>query len=120
MRKYSFLIAVLAFALSSCHYLRGHRVRGNGTIKTEEHNISSFKDLEVSASINVYVSQGDLKPIKIVGDENLLPYIEVEQDGDEVIIKSREGYNLEGSEELKVYITAPDFHKISLSGAGDI
>jgi len=120
MRKYLFIIAVLLFALGSCRYMRGKRVHGNGNIKTEEHSVSSFKNLEVSSSINVYVSQGDVKPIRIEGDENLLPYIEVEQDGDEVIIKTRDGYNLEGSDDLKVYVTAPSFHKISLSGAGNI
>ena len=120
MRNYIFIIAVFTILLTSCHYFLGRRLRGNGNIKTEEHNVSSFKNLQVSASINVYVSQGDFKPIKIEGDENLLPYIEVEQDGDDIIIKNREGYNLEGSSELKVYVTAPSFHKISLSGAGDI
>jgi len=120
MRKYLVLIASIAIVFSSCHYLRGRRVRGNGNIKTEEHSVSSFKNLQVSASINVYVSQGDVKPIKIEGDENLLPYIEVEQDGDEITIKNKEGYNLEGSGDLKVYVSAPSFHHISLSGAGDI
>jgi|SRR5579862_1817485 len=120
MRKYLFIIAALPFLIGSCRYLRGKRVRGNGNIKTEEHSVSSFKNLEVSSTLNVYISQGEVRPIRIEGDENLLPYIEVEQDGDEVIIKSRDGYNLEGSSELKVYVTAPSFHKISLSGAGDI
>jgi hypothetical protein len=120
MRKYLFIVAALLFVISSCRYMRGKRVHGNGNIKTEEHSVSSFKNLDVSSTVNVYVSQGDVKPIRIEGDENLLPYIEVEQDGDEIVIKNREGYNLEGSDELKVYVTAPSFHKISLSGAGDI
>jgi hypothetical protein len=120
MRKYLLFIAALPVVLSSCHYMWGKRVRGNGNIKTEERSVSSFKNLHVSASINVYVSQGDIKPIKIEGDENLLPYIEVEQDGDEIIIRNREGYNLEGSGELKVFVSAPVYHKISLSGAGSI
>ena len=120
MRKYLLFIATLTVALSSCHYFLGKRVRGNGNIKTEEHSVSSFKNLEVSSTVNVYVSQGDVKPIRIEGDENLLPYIEVEQDGDDVIIKNREGYNLEGSGELKVFVSAPSFHHISLSGAGSI
>jgi hypothetical protein len=120
MRKYLFIVAALLFVTSSCRYMRGKRVHGNGNIKTEEHSVSSFKNLEVSSNVDVYVSQGDVKPVRIEGDENLLSYIEVEQDGDEVIIKSRDGYNLEGSDEIKVYVTAPSFHKISLSGAGSI
>jgi len=120
MRKYLLFIAALPLVLSSCHYFLGKRVRGNGNIKTVEHSVSSFKNLEVSSTVNVYVSQGDVKPIRIEGDENLLPYIEVEQDGDDIIIKSRDGYNLEGSGELKVFVSAPSFHHIGLSGAGSI
>jgi hypothetical protein len=120
MRKYLLTIAVASIAFGSCHYILGKRIRGNGNIKTEEHSVSSFKNLQVSASINVYISQGDIKPIRIEGDENLLPYIEVEQDGEDLVIKNREGYNLEGSGDLKVYVSAPVYHHISLSGAGDI
>jgi Putative auto-transporter adhesin, head GIN domain len=120
MRKYLLVIAAASLALGSCHYLLGRRVRGDGNIKTEEHTVSSFKNLKVSASINVYLTQGDIKPIRIEGDENLLPYIEVIQDGEDLVVRNREGYNLEGTGDLKVYVSAPVFHSISLSGAGDI
>jgi len=120
MRKYLLIMAMVPLVLGSCHLIMGKRVRGNGIVKTQDHNISSFKSLQVSASINVYVSQGDIKPVRIEGDENLLPYIEVEQNGDELIIRNREGYNLDSEDGLKVYVSSPSFRSISLSGAGDI
>ena len=70
MRKYYWLIVALPM-LSSCRHFWGKRVHGNGNIKTEERTVSSFKNLEVSSSFNVYLTQGDLKPVKIEGDENL-------------------------------------------------
>ncbi len=120
MRKYLLLLAALPILLCSCRHFLGRRIRGNGNVKTEEHSISPFKELHVSSTINVYVSQGDLKPIRIEGDENLLPYIEIEQDGDELVIKNKMGVNLESNGDLKLYVTAPAFRKISVSGAGDI
>ena len=120
MRRYLLIIAALPLVLGSCHHFFGKRVRGNGNVKTEERQITAFKNLQVSASINVYVSQGDLKAVKIEGDENLLAYIEVLQEGDDLIIKNREGYNLDSEDGLKVFVTSPSFHSINLSGAGDI
>jgi hypothetical protein len=120
MRKYVLLLAALPFVLGSCRHFWGKRVRGNGNMKTEERTVSSFNELEVSSTINVHVTQGDLKPIRIEGDENLLPYIEVEQDGNELIIKTKNGYNLDSRDGLQVFVTAPMFRKISVSGAGDI
>lgn len=120
MRKLSLMLMALVAVFSSCHYIFGRHVRGDGNIKTDERAVASFKNLRVSASLNVYLSQGEIKPIRIEGDENLLPYIIVEQDGDDLVIRNREGFNLDGSQELKVYVTAPVFHTVSLSGAGDI
>ena len=121
MRKYSWFIALFLLVFCSCHRFWGRHVRGNGNLKTEERTVSSFKDLQVSSTANVYLTQGDLKPVKIEGDENLLPYVEVYQEGDRLVIKNRDGYNLDMNDgSIKIYVTAPQFHHISVSGAGDI
>jgi hypothetical protein len=119
MRKYLWLIIVLPL-FASCRHFWGKRVHGNGNIKTEERTVSSFKNLEVSSSFDVYIAQGDLKPVKIEGDENLMQYIEVLQEGDRLVIRNRPGYNLDGSGELSLHVSAPVFNSISLSGAGSI
>jgi hypothetical protein len=121
MRKYSWPIILFLLVFCSCRHFWGRHVRGNGNLKTEERTVSSFKDLQVSSTANVYLTQGDLKPVKIEGDENLLPYVEVYEDGDRLVIKNRDGYNLDMNDgSIKIYVTAPQFHHISVSGAGDI
>jgi len=39
----------------------------------------------------VMISQGDQPSVKVEGDENLLQYIEVEQEGDKIRIKKGQG-----------------------------
>ena len=119
MRKY-LLILVLPLVLSSCHYFGGKRVRGNGVSKGQERSVSTFKNVEVSGSYKVYVSQGPLKPVRIEGDENLLQYVEIDQDGDRIHIHTRQGYNLDPNTDMKVYVTAPVYNEIEVSGACDI
>lgn len=120
MNRYAFFLVAVSFIIPSCRFVTGKRVRGNGVIKTEERSVSSFKNVEVSGGINVYVSQGDIKPVKIEGDENLLQYIEVSQEGDKLIVRDRPGYNLHPTGDMRIYVTAPVYNSIEVSGASDI
>ncbi|RYY27793.1 MAG: DUF2807 domain-containing protein, partial [Chitinophagaceae bacterium] len=119
MRK--FLLYLLpVIILSSCRFGGGKRVEGNGNIKSEERSVNSFSQVEVHGAIDVHVSQGDLKPVRIEGDENLLQYVEIKQEGNRIEVRSRRGYNLKPTSDLKIYVTSPNFTKIDVSGACDI
>jgi putative autotransporter adhesin-like protein len=120
MKKYTWLLIAPLFVISACHNFGGRRVRGNGVIKTEDRTISSFKNLEVHGGIDVVLLQGELKPLQFKGDENLFQYIEVRQEGDNLIIGEKDDYNLDATDKLQVFITAPVYRSISLSGASSI
>jgi hypothetical protein len=120
MKKLLPLLLLVAVTSSSCRYMFGKRVRGNGNIRTEEHSVSSFKNVEVSGAIDLYVSQGDVKPVKIETDDNLLQYIEVIQEGDKIIIQSKEGFNLRPTGKIKVYVSTVVYNHIDVSGACSI
>ncbi|MFI5156174.1 MAG: head GIN domain-containing protein [Chitinophagales bacterium] len=120
MRKYIVLLLVVPLFLSSCRYMWGKRMAGNGVIKTEERSVSDFKNVEVSGDFKVYVSQGPVQPVKLEGDENLLSLIEVTQSGDRLEVRPKQGFNLKPSGELKVYVTAPVYNEIEVSGSCDI
>ena len=119
MRKYCFLAFFAILGLISCRFF-GKRVNGNGIIKTEERPVSAFKQVEANGDIKLFVSQGDLKPVKIEGDENILRYIEVTQEGDRIIIQTKHGITIHPSGDLNVYVTSPSFKSIEVSGASDI
>lgn len=118
--KQLLVLLLAASTLSSCGYMFGKRVRGNGNIKTTEHTVSSFKNVEVSGAIDLYVSQGDTKPVRIETDDNLQQYITVAQQGDRVIIKTKEGYNLRPTGKIKAYVSATVYNTIDVSGACNI
>ena len=120
MRRYLWLLLALPLLLGSCRHFFGKRVRGNGVIKTEDRSVSSFKNVEVSGAINVYVSQGETKSVKVEGDENLLQYIEVIQEGDKIIVRERPDFNLSPTGDLRIYVTSPVYNSIDVSGASDI
>lgn len=98
----------------------GKKVKGDGNITSQDKSVSAFKSVHVSGAIDLYVSQGELKPVKIETDANLQQYIEVRQEGDHLIIETRNGFRLDPTEKIKVYTTSPSYTNIEASGACDI
>lgn len=115
------LVLLCSFVfLGSCRFSGGKRVRGNGESATEERNFSNFSGIEVSGPYDVYISQGSNYNVRIEGDENLLEYIKVETNGDELEIGNRKGYNLRPKAGIKIYVTSPRIEQLDVAGSGSI
>jgi len=120
MRKFILLLMIVFLGLCSCRFL-GKRIHGNGHITTVEKTVSSFKEVEVRGeNIKLLVTQGGLTPVKIEGDENILSYMEVIQEGDRIVIQPRNGVTLTPSGDLNVYVSSPEYNSIHASGSSDI
>jgi hypothetical protein len=117
-------IMMLAFFIIttavSCDFVGGKRVKGNGNISSIEKNVSDFNEVEVSGAIDVHVSQGELRPVRIQGDENLLSYVEVDQEGDKIEVRTKKGFNLRPTKKMKLYLSSPNYRKLDVSGACNI
>jgi hypothetical protein len=114
--KQLIIFLTLPLLFSSC-FFGGERVEGNGNIRTDERSVSAFDELEVHGSIHVYITQGPMQPVRIEGDENLLQYVEIIEQGDRLEIKNRDGVNIDPTSEMKVYLTTPDLNSINVTGA---
>ncbi|MEJ0105332.1 MAG: head GIN domain-containing protein [Bacteroidota bacterium] len=93
---------------------------GDGNIKTETRSAGQFNSVDVSGAIDLYVKQDADRSLKIEADENLLTYIEVINDGDKLVIRPKNGFNLKPSKDIKVYVSSPLFKRLEASGACDI
>lgn len=114
----AFVIFILAFA--ACTYVGGKRVTGNGNVTTQQRNITDFNAIEVQGSINVYVSQGADYAVRVEAEENLMDYIVVEKDGDELEVRFKRNTNIRTNSPVKVYVTAPSYTGLAVSGSGNL
>ena len=114
-------ICLLILATTSCDFggLGGRRVRGNGNMTTVTKDVPEINRIDVVGDIDVELSQGQ-SSVKITADENLLDYIRVEESDGWLRIRTRDGYNLESDEGVKVYVTARSISDIKMSGSGDL
>ena len=98
----------------------GKRIYGNGHITAREENVGSFNSIDVGGAVEVHVKQDATQPVKIETDENLMPYLEVYTQGTTLIVHPRNGFNLNPSAEIVVYVSAPAYKSIEVSGASKI
>jgi hypothetical protein len=91
---------------------------GSGNVISLEQDVSDFDRLEVSGAFEVTITQGDVTSVVIRIDDNLQPYLRVEQVGQKVSIglDTEIGFNF-GNPTLEADITMPSLSSLHLSGA---
>ncbi len=68
MRKLLFCFLSFTILLSSCDFIVGRRIKGNGTIVTEQRNIRSAERIKLQGSYEVALVQGPAASLKIETD----------------------------------------------------
>jgi hypothetical protein len=108
--------------LFSCNYIGGKRIGGNGNIVTQNRTTGKFNSVDVSGAINVYLKRDSAQQaIKVETDENLQEYLDIHESNGVLYISPRDNYNLDPSNnKIKVFVAAPYFRAISVSGASNI
>ncbi|HEU4471747.1 MAG TPA: head GIN domain-containing protein [Flavisolibacter sp.] len=114
---FTFFLLAIQF---SCTNMGGEKITGNGQITTQQRKVAAFTDVEIHGGIKVHLRQDTLAPVRLETDANLMEYVEVESEGGTLVIKPKSNYNLDPSREVIVYISAPSYKKIDLSGASGL
>ncbi|MBA2745131.1 MAG: DUF2807 domain-containing protein [Flavisolibacter sp.] len=117
MKRLSLLVLLFAFSVSSCRYFGGERVVGDGNVVKQQKKVGSFSAIDVSGSIQLHISQDAAYSVTMETDNNLLEYLDIYNDGEVLVVKSKDGFNLKPTEDIIVYVSAPSFTSIDVSGA---
>jgi Putative auto-transporter adhesin, head GIN domain len=119
MKKFLLFLLLPLFFFSSCRYVGGKRIRGNGNVRTETRSPGSFRSVSSHGSFDVFVSSGD-QAVKIEAEENLLPYIETYVEGYTLHVGTKDNYWLSPGRKVKIFVSSPDYESIRSYGSGDI
>jgi hypothetical protein len=107
-------------ACSSCFNPLKKTINGSGNVTSAERSPGTFTNIKCSGSYDAQVTQGSPASIKIEADDNLLPYIITQVNGNELHIHTRDDVNIKPSAKIKLYITTDKIEAFSLSGNGDV
>lgn len=106
------------FGLKSFSFSFFKGVKGSGNIRTEQREVSEFSSVKVGGAIVVEITAQKDYSLEVEGDDNILPLIKTEIDGDTLKISSEKGYS--ASNPIKVRISLPNIEDLDLSGASKV
>lgn len=112
-------ITILAF-LGSCNEFPWRCIEGNGRIASEERIIGDFEEIVSYGSFIVEVKLSSETGITIETDENLLPYIETNIQGNTLVLETKSDRCIRSREAILIYVDAISIEKLKLSGSGVI
>jgi hypothetical protein len=118
MKMPSTIALPLLFALPFLQACEG--VSGSGHVVKETREVGPFTQLEVSGSMDVYVTQGSSSTVTLEGEDNILPEVELVEEGDKLEVRYRRNTNIRTRRDVKVYLSAKTLEGVELSGSGDV
>jgi hypothetical protein len=113
-------ILLVALVVSGCGM---QIVTGSGKIATETRNVSNFSSIKLAGIGDVIVTQAENVSLRIVAEDNLIPYFETTVQGDTLTIGIKNefmGFNLHPTRPVKFYVTTPQIDAVTLAGSGNI
>jgi len=113
------LIAASAIFCSSCNFWMD-TVTGNGHVTTEKRSAAGFSRVSFGGPFDVVIIPGQEYSVTIEADENLMPYINLDKEGDRLKVKIREGINIRSKNGIKVRVSMPKVQSISFGGSGKL
>lgn len=114
------VIFLLSTTLSCAQWGNGKKIKGNGDITTISRSTGSYEGLKVAGPMDFKLVEGKEGEISIKGDSNLMEYIITEIDGDNLVVKVKDGFNLHYNQEIVVTVPYESINYVALAGSGDI
>jgi len=115
------ILLVAFFTLSSAF---AFKVTAKGPVISKNVNAKNFTKLDIRRQYDVYLTQGDKESVTVKTYESLMPYVDVDQRGDLLIVSMSKKLNnikwLNRKHVLEVHITVKELEKVELSGACDL
>lgn len=96
------------------------KIKGKGDSVTETREVSGYSGIGLAISATLYFSSGPDYSLEIQGQPNVLERILTRVEGNTLVIRLKSGIILGVHDPIRIYVTAPDVHDISISGSGDI
>lgn len=90
-------------------------IEGTGNVTEEKREVKDFRKLKAKRGVNVFLEKGNEPAVVVTIDENLQEYIIVKNEGDLLIIKSKE--RLKNYEKYEINVTYTELDEL-LSSSG--
>lgn len=115
------LILLSCLMLTLCSW--GTREKGSGNVIKEQRNVEHFTEIKSSSAIHVYLTQGEVTPIQVEAEDNIIKYIDTKVIKNTLVItinRNKRNKSIETQKPMNVYVTVPHLEKIEATSASQI
>ena len=114
------VVAVLLAACGADLDVGGGQVEGSGNVVSEAREIDDFDEVQLEGEGLVLLGAGSPGIVEIRTDENLMELIAVETRGNRLVVRTREGVDIEPTSGVEYRLGCPELVEASIHGAGTI
>jgi hypothetical protein len=93
---------------------------GSGNLATESRAVAGFEEVSLSGAGHLVVEQTGVESLTITAEDNLLPFIRSEVQGDTLILGFTPGSNVNPTREVLYRLTVRDLSVLDISGASRV
>jgi Putative auto-transporter adhesin, head GIN domain len=123
MKKNLLLILVALVAFVSCDNMKGNvfaKTKGTGPVQKFTRDVKDFKGIDIQASADVQIQQttGDFKVV-VETHKNIADIFETVVENDILLLRFKPNEGNVSYDKLIVYVDAPTYEKLIVSGSGN-
>ena len=117
--KLAAVIALTAATLFANAQIFSRGIVGDGQLAKRVFKLSDFNNVKVSSGIDLYLSPSAKNQAELVTHKNVIPAVEVIQEGNTLIFKLKESVR-KTSKGIKIYLSYKTLEGICASGGSDV
>lgn len=113
------LLTAILFGVPSClnmGHMRKTITPEGAVVKTSFPEVTSFDGIDVASIIKVEIQQGERESVAIYTNENIIPFVQVRQEGKELFLCMDNKYHYKNVH-VRAVITMKELRSINMSGA---
>ncbi|MES1218199.1 MAG: head GIN domain-containing protein [Bacteroidota bacterium] len=119
MKHIFFSVLIASVFFSSCRFVEGQKIKGDGNVAKDQRSVSGFTGVETNGLVDIIVMPGDFKVV-VESDQNIIPYIVTEVINNRLVVHFKEDFYSFNYTSAKVYVTAPTLNVFETHGSGNI
>ncbi len=129
MKHIPFLTALIfsaGFFFAGCNNVTvstgdgSNKASGNGKLKSEQREVSSFNKIEADGVFNLILSQSGKDSVRVETDENIQPLILTSVENETLKIKMKDNTSIDKMKIVNIYISFASISKMNTNGVGSI
>ena len=119
MKKQLFAVLAAAFLIQSCTEIMGG-TKGKGSVEKFMRSETGFTGVDMQCSADVFVKQATDFKIVVEGQKNIVDLLQMSVEKGVLKVYFKDNIGNISYDKLNIYVEAPNFENLIVSGSGDI